>query len=323
MSPRAATESELLASLGLSEAAGPSEIDAAHADVVAFLEDAPHDLHGWARRQIAAADEAYALLSDPDLLREATRSQAKASRTPAPPKPAKGRTQADPKPASTLSGLRTRRLGPIARIALGAGAVLATLGAAYLVYASDVPAVPGLSGTFAPEDGAPVLDTARVGVLMEAIQTDPNDIAALQELGDLYFQVADYQTAASWEERVLAVAPDDVTAHLALGAAQYNLGNSADAEAHWRRVLEIDTADIDAVVEAHYDLGFMYFSADPPDVDQTIAEWRQVVELAPGSDIAQTVSTHLETLEEWQSSASPTTGSSPTATQSPSPSSTP
>ena len=92
-----------------------------------------------------------------------------------------------------------------------------------------------------------------------------------------------------------------------MGAAAYNLGSSADAETHWRRVLELDPQN----VEAHYDLGFMYFSAEPPDVPKTIAEWQQVVAIAPDSQIAQTVSTHLQTLEQWQSSASPAASAAP------------
>ena len=198
-----------------------------------------------------------------------------------------------------------RRVGPAARVLLAGAALAGVLLAAYVVYASDLPAVPGLSGTPAPEGGQAVLDTARVAELMQVIQSDPNDVAALQELGDLYFVAKDYGAAAEWEQRILDIEPDNITAHLASGAAQYNLGNSADAETHWRRVIELNPDDVNALAEAHYDLGFMYFSAVPPDVERTIAEWQKVIEIAPDSDIAQTVATHLQTLEGWDASASP------------------
>jgi cytochrome c-type biogenesis protein CcmH/NrfG len=285
-------ERDLLAQLGLSESAGPSAVDAAHADIVAFLESAPSDLRSWTQRQIAAVDEAYALLSDPEALdRLDDEGQATAVAGAAPPE------QSDqPMPVRV-----TRRIGRTGRLVIAAGVVVGLLGGGYLVYASDVPSVPGLTGTPVPEASAQAFDSARVAELMQAIQADAGDTAALQELADIYFAAGDYETAASWENKVLAVAPDDVTAHLALGAALYNQGSSTEAETHWRRVLEIEPDNL----EAHYDLGFMYFSADPPDVERTIIEWRRVIEIAPDSDIAQTVSAHLDTIEQWQSSASP------------------
>ena len=303
-------ERELLARFGLSDSAGPSEIEAAHADIVAFLETAPHDLQTWAKLQIASADESYALLSDPDALREQQQS-AKAALVSTDNHAAQRRSkrpQQLPEPAP-VNSVRARRLGPTGRMLIAATVLVATFTVGYMVYASDVPAVPGLSGTPAPEGTQPALDMARVGQLMEAIAADPNDVAALQELADIYFAAGDYETASSWEAKVLVVEPDNLTAHLALGASAYNIGNSADAATHWRRVLELDPQN----VEAHYDLGFMYFSADPPDVDKTITEWRLVVEIAPESDIARTVSAHLATLEQWKSSASPAATGATTA----------
>jgi cytochrome c-type biogenesis protein CcmH/NrfG len=62
---RAAMEQELLARLGLTRDANTQDIERAHDELVQFLESAPGDLRAWAQREIAAADEAYALLSDP------------------------------------------------------------------------------------------------------------------------------------------------------------------------------------------------------------------------------------------------------------------
>jgi tetratricopeptide (TPR) repeat protein len=62
---RAAMENELLARLGLGRDANTQDIEAAHDDVIAYLESAPAGLRDWAKHEIAAADEAYALLLDP------------------------------------------------------------------------------------------------------------------------------------------------------------------------------------------------------------------------------------------------------------------
>ena len=289
-------ETTMLTRLGLPKEAGPEEIEAAYADVVAYINAAPADLRGWAKGQLAAADEAYALLSDPS-------AAISVEEAPAEKKPRAATTRharAEKQELAAAAALRTRRVGRAGRALIASLVLLGVVAAGYAVYASDRPSVPGLTGTPAPEASAGP-DMQRVAQLMQTISTDPNDTDALQELADIYFQAGDYTTATDWENKVLAVKPDDVNAHLALGAARFNLGDAASAETNWRRVVELDPNN----VEAHYDLGFMYFSADPPATDKALAEWREVVRLAPDSQIAQTVSSHLQTLESWQSSASP------------------
>jgi cytochrome c-type biogenesis protein CcmH/NrfG len=319
-------ERELLARLGLPADASSLDIQNAYDELTSFLERAPRDIGRWARRQIDIADEAYALLSDP------TTSLASGSAWPTdvagtpPPNTLLAdvdelgvatATRADHSMPAGLAGLDrspvsapTRRFGPVGRALVAALAVVAFVTVGYAVYASGAPVVPGVTGTPAPEASAQAqIDTARVAELMGKIQADPKDVASLQALGDLYFGVGDYATAADWETKVLALDPTNATAMLGLGAAQFNQGNAADAEKQWRAVLAIDPRNI----EAHYDLGFMYFSQDPPDVAQTTAEWNAVIEIAPDSDIAKTVSTHLKTLETWAASASPAGSAEPVA----------
>ena len=72
-------------------------------------------------------------------------------------------------------------------------------------------------------------------------------------------------------------------ARLALGAAKFNLGDVADAQRDWLRVIALDPEN----VEAYYDLGFLYLSEDPPDMARAKKMWRKVVELAPGSSRRQ------------------------------------
>jgi tetratricopeptide (TPR) repeat protein len=313
-------ERELLARLGLTVDANTQDLERAHDELIAFLETAPHELHGWVERQIAIADEAYALLSDP------TRSLAGVSieaepgmRVPAGDLP----NESDQPQRSSIGSASARNVSAglpvpagqgagrsqVRRVLLAATGVVVAVAVIFAVYSSGAPAVPGVTGTPAPEasDQATV-DTAQVGQLMQNIQADPTDVASLQELGDLYFQAGDYVTAAEWETKVLALEPRNITALLGLGAATFNQGNATEAEKHWRAVLEIDPYNL----EAHYDLGFMYFSQNPPDIERTTAEWNSVIEIAPDSDIAKTVATHLETLQGWAASAGPS-GSSAAA----------
>lgn len=300
-----ALERQLLARLGLGGAASATDIENAHDELVQFLESAPHDLRAWASAQIAAADEAYALLSDPAAdLAAVTPAEDMAEAPEDRPVPAATRPEAR---SRGIWATQPPRLGALGRVLLAAAGVVAAVTVGYVVWASGAPgSVPGINGTPAPESSQAAIDTARVSELMAAIQADPTDTASLQELGDIYFTAGDYGVAADWENRILAIDPNDVTAHLALGAAQYNLGDTVSAEQNWRAVLAIDPQN----VEAHYDLGFLYYSAQPQDVEQAVAEWQQVMALAPDSQIAQTISAHLSTLEASLKSAAPSAGSS-------------
>lgn len=322
----ASVERELLARLGLTTDASSQEIEVAHDDLIAYLEHAPHDLHGWAQREIAAADEAYALLSDPTIDRSAVTAAATAAAAPAAavmaPASARARSAADQEAFEELDtgpATRTARRGSerrvraaakrnaadrptgaglgrlVRRIGIGAaatvGVVAIVLGGYGLGGGSGLPPI---SGTPAPETSAAAeVDKARVAELMKRIEADPSDIASLQELGDTYYQVGDFETAGAWMERILAVDPRDVPARLALGAVLFNLGKSADAEKQWRQVLVVDPKN----VEAHYDLGFLYLNQSPPDIAKVKAEWGEVVRIAPDSDVAKSISIHLESLD--------------------------
>ncbi len=315
-------EQELLARLGLPAGASSQDVDTAHDELVQFLEGAPSSLSAWADREIAVADEAYALLSDPttDLAAVAASMPLDVIPTPA------AATDAEPVAmtrAAVAAPRRSRLASPVTRVAIAAAAIVGVVAIAYVGYNAGAPSVPGFTGTPAPEASAGAqIDQARVAELMKKISADPKDVTSLQALGDIYYQVGDYETAGGWMEKILAVDPKNLTARLALGAALFNLGKPDDAEKQWRQVLEIDPDNL----EAHYDLGFMYLSRNPPDTANVKAEWSRVIEIAPDSDVAKTVATHLQSLEgspapSGAASASPAT--SPSASPEPSPTAAP
>lgn len=321
--PRTASvERELLARLGLATDASSQEIEAAHDDLIAYLEHAPHELHGWAQREIAAADEAYALLSDPTIDRSALAAAATAVAAPAAAVMApalaragsagdeEGFEELDTGPATRTARRGSERrahaaakrkaagrptgAGLVRRIGIGAAATVGVVAIVLVGYGFGGSGLPPISGTPAPEASAAAeVDKARVAELMKKLEADPNDIASLQELGDTYYQVGDFETAGAWMERILAVDPKNVPARLALGAVLFNLGKSADAEKQWRQVLVVDPKN----VEAHYDLGFLYLNQSPPDIAQVKIEWGEVVRIAPDSDVAKTISVHLKSLD--------------------------
>ena len=264
-----------------------------------FLELAPHDVKSWASVQTADVDEAFALLSGPEQdLVQATQvaalaqegrdesSSAPATAAPVPAAPAK------PWSAAALAS------NPQRKKFLGAGVgvlVVAVVAGVFFMGKSD--AVPGINGpptnqeTTAPTSCATAVpvDKAKVAALMTKLTANPKDIASLQALGDIYFAANDYKNASAWEQKVLAVDTKNKVGLLANGAAQFNLGNAAEAKKTWLVAAALYPKD----AEVHYDLGFLYMSQTPPDSAKMQAEWKQVVAIDPNSNLAKTVATHL------------------------------
>jgi tetratricopeptide (TPR) repeat protein len=273
----ASEDRKLLSRLGLNEGASRAELEAAHADVLDFLRTAPASLRDWARSRVEETDEAFALLSDPD-------------RTPEVPEP------------PTVERVPAQASGRRIWIPLGLLAIAVLVLGVYSL--GRGPAVPGISGeptdtaaagqgSAAAADGTVPLDQAEVDRLTSAVEADPTDLTSMRSLADLYFAAGDYAQSATWEQKILDRNPDDATALLALGAAQFNSGDAASAERSWLRVIDLQPD----LAEAHYDLGFLYLSQDPPDMDKVQREWEKVVSIDPDSEIAATVSQHLDSLQ--------------------------
>ena len=293
--------SELLDRLGLTANASDQEVETAHDGLVEFLELAPREVRSWAAARARDVDEAFARLSGSaqDLaaaagrLTAAQESQGETSRGPA-----------GPSPSATRGPRRTQATWVILPLLV----VAVVLGVYYLGRGSPVPGISGTptnqaSATAAAGSAPVALDQAKVAALMKKVGADPKDVASLQALGDIYFASADYRTATVWEQKVLAIDSKNQVALLALGAAQFNQGNKAEAKEQWL----VAAALYPNLAEVHYDLGFLYLSQDPPDMAKVTAEWNKVIEIDPSSKVAKTVATHLKSLR----SPSPDTSVTP------------
>jgi tetratricopeptide (TPR) repeat protein len=282
---------ELLGRLGLRDDASDQDVESAHNGLVEFLELAPREVKSWAAARTTDVDEAFALLSGPerDLVAAAQTASTdgvdltKALLTPASPPP--------PSAFAALAANKPQRNKIIGAI----GAVLA-VAIVFLVFQMGKSAdVPGISGTptgtetTAAAGAATPVDPAKLAALMQKITTNPKDIASLQGIGDLYFAATDFKNAIVWEQKILAVDPKNQVALLALGAGQFNLGNAVEAKKQWLIAAGLYPKN----AEVHYDLGFLYMSATPPDSANMQAEWKKVVAIDPNSQLAKTVATHL------------------------------
>jgi tetratricopeptide (TPR) repeat protein len=298
--------SELLGRLGLRENASDAEVETAHNGLVEFLELAPHEVKSWAKARTTDVDEAFALLSGPEQdLVAAAPMAAMAQDAPVTSEP----PAAPPAATGALAALAADK--PRRNKVIGAiGAVLA-VAIVFLVFQMGKGTdVPGISGkptgqeTTAAATGATPVDQAKVAALMKKITANPKDKASLQSLGDIYFAATDYKTASTWAQKVLVVDPKNKVALISLGAAQFNLGNAVEAKKQWLAAAALYPNE----AEVHYDLGFLYMSAKPPETANMQAEWAKVVAIDPNSNLAKTVATHLKS-----STAAPTASAAPSA----------
>jgi tetratricopeptide (TPR) repeat protein len=293
---------ELLGRLGLRADASDQDVEAAHNGLVDFLELAPHEVKSWATAKTTDVDEAFALLSGPeqDLIPPAAIATDQGGlETPS-------ATPVFSPPAPAVPGRRwpqrTQLVWAIVPL-LVVGIVLAVY---FMGNGSDVPGITGTptnAATTAAASGptAVPIDPAKVAALMKKVSANPKDKASLAALGSIYFAAADYKNAIVWEQKVLAVDPKNQEGLLALGAAEFNSGNKAEAKKQWLIAAGLYPKN----QEVHYDLGFYYMSATPPDTANMQAEWKKVVAIDPNSNLAKTVQTHI-------------TGTKPTASATPS-----
>ena len=300
--------------LGISEDASQEELEARYRELADYLAspDLPAGLREWARRQAALVDEAYAVLADPEQ-RAAVRKPQERAQAPvaaaAPPaekratpvRPPKGQAAEEPTPPAG----RFARLPPRLRaqpVIIGAAIGLVALGAV-LFFGTDL-----LRGGDA-EEAPPVaqtgdlvpLDEERVAELRAAAAEDPSSVEVLFELGEAYFLAGEWQAAIDWFTKLVVLQPENVHALTDIGTSNYNLGFTEEAKTIWLSAGEIDFND----PQLHYNLGFLYANAEPQDLPAARREWQTVLDLAPDSDLAQTVKVHLEGLAEATPEASP------------------
>jgi tetratricopeptide (TPR) repeat protein len=182
------------------------------------------------------------------------------------------------------------------RIVLGGAAVIAiaavALGANAIVNPATSNGAPAASQVAAATSGAPAVDQAKVADLMAKFQANPEDTQTLLALADEFYAGGQFETSATWLDKLLAIDPEHIQGLLARGAVYFNLVDLPSAESTWKKVAVLEPDN----VEVHYDLGFLYLNQPSPNWAGVQEEWSKVIELDPTSSLAKTVKSHLESL---------------------------
>lgn len=99
---------------------------------------------------------------------------------------------------------------------------------------------PGGDGSKLPP-GHPPLDLAnRIKALESLAGQTPNDPQPLLDLANLYYDQKQFDHAADWYEKALALDPKNVNARTDLGTAYFNLGRAKDALKEYEKSLKVD-----------------------------------------------------------------------------------
>jgi tetratricopeptide (TPR) repeat protein len=291
------------APVGIPEGLTPEELERWCNDLAEFLTSprVPEAFRGWARAQAeridaylaTAADLEPAAIEDDDDT-EAEPAPARAPRRRAAPA---SRSRARTGRTASASILSTQGGKLLLGVAAGAIALALIFGARELAGRdSSAGELPG-SG---PAQAA--FDEARAKELEALLATDPANRDALFELGEMNFQAGRYEEAITWFTKLVEVDPQNVHALTDIGTANFNLGRPEEAKTYWLKALEVNPND----AQVHYNLGFLYANVEPRDLAAAIAEWEKVIELDPGSRLAETARVHVEGLRSELTPAAPT-----------------
>lgn len=143
----------------------------------------------------------------------------------------------------------------------------------------QVTPTPAASPTAAPVAAG----TDTVAALQAALARNPNDMTALAGLANIAYQNHDWTQAIDLYGRALAQDPHNVDVLVHLAAAQLYAVRFADAKQSLQQAVQLAPDRTDA----HLLLGLALSRQSPPDMAGAQAEWKRVIALAPGSDIAK------------------------------------
>jgi tetratricopeptide (TPR) repeat protein len=91
-----------------------------------------------------------------------------------------------------------------------------------------------------PEGHPPLEDAATIKALLDQAAQNPTDPRPLLDLANIYYNLRQFDRAANWYEKELALDPKNVNARTDLGTAYFNLGRSQDALKEYQESLKID-----------------------------------------------------------------------------------
>jgi cytochrome c-type biogenesis protein CcmH/NrfG len=124
--------------------------------------------------------------------------------------------------------------------------------------------------------GKPAAFIQSEATLRAMIQSDPKDLNALIQLGNLYYDHGQFHDAADWYGRALEINPDNADVLTDRGTSLWNLGQADAALADFQKALAIDPSHAQTL----YNMGVVYLNgkADPAEARKV---WERLLATNP------------------------------------------
>ncbi len=145
---------------------------------------------------------------------------------------------------------------------------------------------PGGAGTRPSADGRQVIDNStqqRITQLEGLLKNSPKDTGILTQLGNEYYDTGQYPKAIEFYSQVLDQTPNDTNVRTDMATAYLYSGMASNAIREYKKALEAEPNKQQTL----FNLGVAYSEANPPEIDNAVAQWQKVIQLYPGTDDAK------------------------------------
>jgi cytochrome c-type biogenesis protein CcmH/NrfG len=157
-------------------------------------------------------------------------------------------------------------------------------------YQERIPSIPPAVKP-SPTAGAPALtaDMAKqISVLQSILKDDPKNLKALIELGNIYFDLNQFDPAIQSYSKALEIDPKNADVRTDLGILFRRKGDYDKAIAEFRKAAEEDPHH----VNSRYNLGVVLLH-DKGDVKGAIKAWEDFLKVEPNSPRAENIRNQL------------------------------
>ena len=136
------------------------------------------------------------------------------------------------------------------------------------------------------------VDENVVASLRAEIQRDPTSARPRVALGNLYYDAERFDEAAKWYEEAVKLSPRDPDVSTDLGIAYYYLNQPDRALQQFDYSLSVDPKHVKTMLNQGVVRAF-----GKQDLEGAAASWQRVIDLAPGSQEAQSAKKMLDGLK--------------------------
>jgi cytochrome c-type biogenesis protein CcmH/NrfG len=120
---------------------------------------------------------------------------------------------------------------------------------------------------------------AQVAVKLEQLKSDPNNVALLNDVGNIYYDSKQYPAAIDYYNRSLKLQPNDTAVRTDLATAYWYVGDADTAIAEFNKALAYEPTKPDTL----FNLGIVKWQGKR-DAAGAVAAWQKLLDTNPAYD---------------------------------------